>query len=57
MRILPIAQIKKKLIQILAGYYHYYGITDNFKGMDDFCFRVRNISETCDTGKIKYLIF
>ncbi len=41
MRILPAAQITKKLDQILTGYYHYYGITDNFKGINDFCFRVR----------------
>lgn len=41
MRILPLAQIIKKLNQILAGYYHYYGITDNFKGINDFCYRVR----------------
>ena len=42
MRTLPVAQITKKLNQILAGYYHYYGITDNFKGIEDFSFRVRS---------------
>lgn len=41
MRIQPPGQIIRKLNQILTGYYHYYGITDNFKGIDDFCFRVR----------------
>lgn len=41
MRILPLAQIVKKLNQTLTGYYHYYGITDNYKGIDDFCYRVR----------------
>ena len=41
MRTLPLGQIIKKLNQILTGYYHYYGITDNSKGIDDFCFRVR----------------
>ena len=40
MRILPVAQITKKLNQILTGYYH-YGITDNFKGINNFCFQVR----------------
>lgn len=42
MRILPVGQMIKKLNQILTGYYHYYGITDNFKGIADFCFRVRS---------------
>ena len=41
MRVLPLSQIMKKLNQILVGYYHYYGITDNFKGINDFCYRVR----------------
>lgn len=41
MRILPLSQIMKKLNQILVGYYHYYGITDNFKGINNFCYRVR----------------
>lgn len=41
MRILPLAQTVKKLNQTLTGYYHYYGITDNYKGIDDFCYRVR----------------
>ena len=41
MRILPLPKIMKKLNQILAGYYHYYGITDNSKGIGGFYFRVR----------------
>jgi len=41
MRILPLPKIIKKLNQMLVGYYHYYGITDNSKGINDFCFRVR----------------
>ncbi|MDO4340106.1 MAG: group II intron maturase-specific domain-containing protein [Eubacteriales bacterium] len=41
MRILSLPQIIKKLNQMLVGYYHYYGITDNFKGIDNFCLCVR----------------
>lgn len=41
MRTLPVALIIKKLNQMLVGYYHYYGITDNSKAIGDFCFRVR----------------
>ena len=41
MRILPLSQIIKRLNQILVGYYRYYGITDNFKGIDGFYYRVR----------------
>ena len=41
MRILPLPQIMKKLNQMLVGYYHYYGITDNSRSISDFCFRVR----------------
>lgn len=41
MRTLPLSRIIKKLNEILVGYYHYYGITDNYKGITDFCFRVR----------------
>lgn len=41
MRILPLPQIIRKLNQILVGYYHYYGITDNTKGINDFYFRVQ----------------
>lgn len=41
MRILPLPQIMKKVNQMLEGYYHYYGITDNSKSISDFCYRVR----------------
>ena len=39
MRTLPIKEITKKLNQILVGYYHYYGITDNYQGMSNFRYR------------------
>ena len=32
--------IIKKLNQILVGYYHYYGVTDNFRAIDSFRYRV-----------------
>ena len=41
MRILPLPEIIKKLNQMLVGYYHYYGITDNYEGIDAFYFQVR----------------
>lgn len=41
MRTMPLEQIIKKINEILVGYYHYYGITDNFKGINDFSYRVR----------------
>ena len=41
MRILPLQEIIKKLNQMLVGYYHYYGITDNSKGINDFYYRVQ----------------
>jgi len=41
MRILPLPKMIKKLNQVLVGYYHYYGITDNSKGINDFYFRVQ----------------
>lgn len=41
MRILPLPEIIKKLNQMLVGYYHYYGITDNYKGLNAFYFQVR----------------
>lgn len=41
MRILPLPMIIKKLNQMLVGYYHYYGITDNSKGINDFYYRVQ----------------
>ena len=36
MRVYPIKAIIKKLNQILVGYYHYYGITDNFQSIGKF---------------------
>ena len=36
-----VQDIIKKLNQILTGYFHYYGITDNIKMLDNFLFRVR----------------
>lgn len=41
MRTLPLPQIIRKLNEMFVGDYHYYGITDNSKGIYDFCFRVR----------------
>ena len=40
MRIWPIKEIIAKLNQILVGYYHYYGITDNSKSLGNFQYRV-----------------
>ncbi len=40
MRTKPLPEIVKKLNQILVGYYHYYGITDNSKALRNFSFRV-----------------
>ncbi len=41
MRTLPVRDIIHILNQILAGYFHYYGITDNFDSLNDFCYKVR----------------
>ena len=41
MRTLPISCIIEKVNQILVGYFHYYGITDNYDSLDKFCYRVR----------------
>lgn len=41
MRVLPIPQIIQKVNQILVGYFHYYGITDNSRSMSSFCYIVR----------------
>ncbi len=41
MRSLPVRDIIQKLNQILVGYFHYYGITDNFDSLNDFCYKVR----------------
>lgn len=43
MRGIPVKDIVKKLNQILVGYYHYYGITDNSRSLKDFHLRVRRI--------------
>lgn len=39
----PLNLIIKKLNQILVGYYHYYGITDNYESIERFRNRVENI--------------
>ena len=41
MRTLPLPEVIKKLNQMLVGYYHYYGITDNYERIDAFCYQVR----------------
>ena len=41
MRNQPIPEIIKKLNQMLVGYYHYYGITDNSERIGAFSFEVR----------------
>ena len=41
MRTLPLSEIIRKLNQMLVGYYHYYGITDNYERIDNFCYQVR----------------
>ncbi len=38
---LSVRNIIHKLNQILVGYFHYYGITDNFDSLNDFCYKVR----------------
>ena len=40
MRRLKVPDIIKKLNQILTGYFHYYGITDNSKSLSKFRFIV-----------------
>ena len=40
MRNLPLPEIIRKLNQMLAGYYHYYGITDNSERIRAFSFEV-----------------
>lgn len=44
---LPIKDVVKKLNQILIGYYHYYGITDNSEMLSNFKFRVTRILFKC----------
>ena len=36
MRTKPLKAIIKKLNEILVGYYHYYGITDNIQSLNSF---------------------
>ena len=40
MRTQSLKKIVFKLNQILVGYYHYYGITDNMKSLSDFRYEV-----------------
>lgn len=44
---LTIKDVIKKLNQILVGYYHYYGITDNAEMLSNFKFRVTQILFKC----------
>lgn len=39
----PLKLIVKKLNQVLVGYYHYYGITDNFDAIERFRNRVEKL--------------
>jgi len=36
----PLREIIRKLNQILTGYFHYYGITDNSRSIGNFRFQV-----------------
>ena len=38
---MPVRNIVVKLNQILVGYYHYYGITDNGKSLSAFRYEVQ----------------
>lgn len=40
MRSMKVKDIVKKLNEILVGYYHYYGITDNSRSINNFRFEV-----------------
>ncbi len=40
MRTKPVETITKKLNQMLVGYYHYYGITDNIQSLSNFRYQV-----------------
>ena len=40
MRMIPIKAIRKKLNEILVGYYHYYGTTDNCQSLSNFRYRI-----------------
>lgn len=43
MRCVPMKELIKKLNQILVGYYHYYGITDNSEKLREFQYRVKRL--------------
>ena len=43
MRTWKLEDIFHKLNEILVGYYHYYGITDNAPSLYRFCYRIRRI--------------
>ena len=43
MRTWPLPNIIRKLNEILVGYYHYYGITDNYGAIVNFRFKVTKI--------------
>lgn len=40
MRTKPLKAIIKKLNEMLVGYYHYYGITDNIQSLSDFRYQM-----------------
>ena len=40
MRLMKTKDIVKKLNEILVGYYHYYGITDNLRSLKSFRYEV-----------------
>lgn len=42
-RHLPVKEVIYKLNQILTGYFHYYGVTDNYKSIEKFWFEVRRM--------------
>lgn len=43
MRTLPLQEIIKRVNNMLVGYFHYYGITDNSKAISDFKYIVRKL--------------
>ena len=47
MRMMAISDIIHKLNQILVGYFHYYGITDNIGMLHVFKFRIQQILYKC----------
>ena len=47
MRKEPVRDIIKKLNQVLVGYYHYYGITDNSRSLSSFRLRVMQSLYKC----------